>query len=153
LLARKYPALQITVLDLPGIVAVARELVTEDRVRFQAGDATTAEYGGAAYDAVLFCGVLHQFDAGAIQRMLAGAHRALRDGGRVMICDVMANETEPPSPFAALFSLQMLLTSESGGVFAASECARWLENTGFSAARIQRLPEPLPYTVIQARRA
>jgi len=155
MLARKQPSLQITVLDLPGVVAVARELIAEagqsERVHTTAGDATTGEYGEAVCDAVLFCGVLHQFSPATIQRMLAGARRALVPGGRVVICDMMLDEAKAQPVFSALFSLQMMLTSREGGVFAAAECVNWLQAAGFTAAQAQPLPPPLPYTVVSAR--
>jgi len=156
-LAQKYPDLHATILDLPEIAAIARELIAQaglaDRVAVQAGDATQADYGEAQYDAALFSGVLHQMSAPTIQRMLAGAHRALRAGGRVLVSDIMADAGKTQPVFAALFSLQMLLTSQEGVVFSAEECAVWLEAAGLADIRIQRLPPPLPYTVVTARKA
>lgn len=150
LLADKFPALRVTVIDLPAIVAIARELLTTDRVTLQPGDATTGEFGTAQYDAVLFSGVLHQLPPATIQRMFAGTRRALVPGGRVIVSDMMlaADKTQPV--FSALFSLQMLLTTPAGAVFAATECAAWLEAAGFAPIQTQSLPPPLPYTVITA---
>jgi SAM-dependent methyltransferase len=148
LLAQKYPDLRVTVLDLPGIVAVARELIHSPAVTTQAGDATTGEYGVAQYDAVLFSGVLHQMNPATIQRMLAGARRALRPGGRVIVSDMMLDATKTQPGFSTLFSLQMFLTTTGGAVFAANECVAWLTAAGFTGVRTQTLPPPLPYTVI-----
>jgi cyclopropane fatty-acyl-phospholipid synthase-like methyltransferase len=157
LLARQYPELRVTVLDLPGVVAVAEELIAEqglsDRVDTRAGDASFGDYGQDRYDAVLFSGVLHQMSPATVARMLKAAHRALKVGGRVVISDIMADATKTQPVFAALFSLQMLLASREGAVFAAESCATWLESAGFEDVRIQRLPPPLPYTVLDARKA
>lgn len=154
LLAQQHPDLRATVLDLPEIVAITQELIAQanlsDRVAVQAGDATQGDYGLAQFDAVLFSGVLHQMSATTIQRMLAGARRALTAGGRVLISDIMTDAGKTQPVFAALFSLQMLLTSREGGVFSAEECAAWLEATGFTGVQVQRLPPPLPYTVLTA---
>ncbi len=157
LLARKYPGLHAMVLDLPAVVAIARELIAEagltDRTGVLAGDATDGVYGNARYDAVLLSGVLHRFAPATIQRMFAGAHRALRPGGRIIISDVMLDAAKAPSPFAALFGLQMLLTTAEGDVFGADECAGWLSAAGFGDVTVQPLPPPLPYYVIGARHA
>src|SRR5687767_8923439 len=57
LLAQKYPDLRMTVLDLPGITAVASDLIAQagvsDRVQLLPGDATGADYGESYYDGVL----------------------------------------------------------------------------------------------------
>lgn len=150
LLTEKYPDLHVTVLDLPAIVAIARQLIQSPRVTTVAGDATTGDYGVAGHDAVLFSGVLHQMDPATIQRMLRGAQRALRPGGCVIISDLMLDAAKTQPLFSVLFSLQMLLTTPRGAVFATEECVAWLKAAGFTGARIQPLPPPLPYTVITA---
>jgi hypothetical protein len=73
LLARYYPGLHVTVMDLPAVTAVAREFIEEagmtGRVAVQPGDATSGEYGAGQWDAVLFSGVLHQMSPATIGRM------------------------------------------------------------------------------------
>jgi hypothetical protein len=61
-----------------------------------------------------------------------------------------ATSTQPV--FAALFSLQMLLTTEEGAVFKVQDCEAWLKQAGFADLTTQPLPPPLPYTVISAKR-
>ena len=154
LLARAHAGLRVTVLDLPGIVAIAAELIEQaglgERVRVAEGDATSGDYGEAVADAALFSGVLHQMSPTTIARMFAGARRALRPGGRVLVSDLMLDESKTQPPFSALFSLQMLLASNEGAVFSEAECVGWLANAGFVEARVQRLPPPLPYSVVTA---
>jgi ubiquinone/menaquinone biosynthesis C-methylase UbiE len=156
LLAQRYPNLRATVLDLRGVSAVADELIAQaglqERVATRAGDATFGDYGEDRYDAVLFSGVLHQMSPATIQRMFAAAHRAIKPGGKVILCDIMADATKTQPLFAALFSLQMLLSSKEGAVFAAESCMAWLEEAGFHGIHVDRLPPPLPYTVVTARK-
>lgn len=156
LLARKYPTLQATVLDLPATVAIAQQLITQnglsDRVGTLAGDATFGDYGEDRYDAVLFSGVLHQMSPVTITRMLEGAHRALTPGGHIFISDIMVDATKTQPVFATLFSLQMLLASREGAVFAVEECQAWLHMTHFHEVQVYRLPPPLPYTILSARK-
>ena len=152
LLAQNYADLRITLLDLPEIVEIARELIADakmgDRIITRSGNAVTDSYGTAEFDAVLFSGVLHQMGPAIIQSMLAKAHKALKPGGRVLISDVMVtgNGTEPA--FGALFSLQMLLTSEAGGVFSVEQAEGWLGDAGFHTIVTNRLPPPLPYFIL-----
>lgn len=154
LIVRKHPGLRAAILDLPGVAAIARELVEEDglagRITVIPGDATQGQYGIEAYDAILFSGVLHQMAEPAIRRMLAGAHRALVPGGRVVVSDLMVDATRSQPIFAALFSIQMLLTTREGEVFSEGDLAGWLQEAGFRDIDIRPLPPPLPYTVIHA---
>ncbi|HLK58946.1 MAG TPA: class I SAM-dependent methyltransferase [Chthonomonadaceae bacterium] len=154
LLAQKYPDLHATVLDLPGIVRIAAELIAEagltERVGVHPGDATQDDYGDAEFDAVLFSGVLHQMSGPTIQAMLRRAYRALKSGGRVLISDMMVDSTRTQPLFSALFSLQMLLSSAEGAVFSADDMREWLGQAGFEDVGVQRLPPPLPYEVIHA---
>jgi len=156
LLARRHPGLSATLLDLPPILDAARELVdacgVAERIALRPGDASSGQYGEEAFDAVLFSGVLHQMPPETIRRMLEGAFRALVPGGRVFLSDILADATHTRPVFSALFSLQMLLTTEGGGVFSVEECRSWLEQAGFAEIEVQRLPAPLPYTVVSALR-
>jgi len=152
LLAQQHPTLHITIRDLPGIVAVAQELVAASpaatRIHFQPGDGTTGDYGHDQYDAVLFAGVLHQMNPATIQQMFRGAHHALRPGGRVLICDMLLDDTGTQPLFSALFSLQMLLTSANGATFTEPDCRQWLATAGFHNLATKHLLPQLPYTIV-----
>lgn len=152
LLAQQHPQLQVTVCDLPGVVAVARELVANspvaDRIAFLAADATAGDLGREAYDAILMAGVLHQMPPATIQRMLRGAAVALQPGGRIIVCDMMLDETGTQPVFSALFSLQMLLTSHGGATFPEPHLRAWLADAGFVSARTTSLVPRLPYTIV-----
>jgi SAM-dependent methyltransferase len=156
LLSQQYPGLEAVVLDLPSVVEIAAELIEQaglsNRVHTLAGDATQGDYGEEEYDAVLFSGVLHRMSRPVIERMLAGAKRALKEDGRVLVSDVMLDAEKTSPVFATLFSLQMLLTSTEGAAFSALECEGWLSRAGFADIALRRLPPPLPYTVVSGRR-
>ncbi|NLH99817.1 MAG: methyltransferase domain-containing protein [Chthonomonadales bacterium] len=157
LLAQRYASLRATVLDLPGVIRWTRKLVgdagLDDRVSVVAGDAMVGDYGVSTYDAVLFSGVLHQMSEASIRRMFAGAIRALRPGGVVLISDIMMAPDGSGPLFATLFALQMLLTTAEGGVFRSNACERWLVEAGFVSVTSRVLPPPMPYTVVQGERA
>jgi precorrin-6B methylase 2 len=154
LLAGKFKDLHATILDLPGIVEIAKDLITEqgyaERVSVTPGDAKLGNYGAEMYDAVLFSGVLHQMSPKTIVEMLEGAYRALKTAGKVIISDMMLEEDKTQPIFSALFSVQMLLTSNEGAVFSAKECEMWLGMAGFSKMQTVQLPPPLPYMVVSA---
>ena len=156
LLAQKYPLLQVTVLDLPGVVAVAQELIAQanlsERVTTLAGSALDTDYGTESVEGILFSGVLHQMDPATIAHLFAKAYRALRPGGIIVVSDVMLDASKTQPVFATLFSLQMMLTSASGAVFSDEEGLTWLKDAGFTELYAQTLPPPLPYKVLTARK-
>jgi hypothetical protein len=156
LLCRKNPELRATVLELPGIAAVGRELVASqgmaDRVVHRDAD-VFADDLGRGYDAALVSGLFHREPPDECRRLLAKLHAALEPGAVVYIVDVMRDATQIGPPFAALFALNMLLTSERGGCHADVDHVQWLEETGFGDAEITRPFPPMVHTVVKATRA
>jgi hypothetical protein len=156
LLCRRYPELRATVLELPGIAAVGRELVAQqgmaDRVVHRDADVLTADLGGG-HDAVLVSGLLHREPADACKALLGRLREALDPGGVIYIVDVMRDQTRVGPPFAALFGLNMFLTSERGGCHADVDHVAWLEELGFTDAQITRPTPPMVHTVVRATRA
>lgn len=153
LLARQWPDLTCTVLDLPPVVSIAAELVTEqglqDRVHTQAGDYHTAAFPEAC-DAVIFFGVLHQESPETIRRLLSRAFDALNPSGRVFVLDMMTDATHTQPRFSALFALNMALTAEHGWVFSDRELEDWLGEAGFTEFRCTPLPPPMPHWLAAA---
>jgi hypothetical protein len=156
LLCKRTPGLRATVLELPGVAAVGRELVAQqglaDRVVHRDNDLFAGDDLGDGYDAALVSGVLHREPPEACQALLARVHRALEPGGVVHIVDVMRDATRVGPPFAALFALNMLLTSDRGGCHADVDHAAWLEAVGFVDPVITRPTPPMVHTVVSATR-
>ena len=156
LLCRRYPELRATVLELPGIAAVGRELVAEqgmaDRVVHRDADVLTDDLG-SGHDAVLVSGLLHREPAAACKALLARIKDALEPGGVIYIVDVMRDASRVGPPFAALFGLNMFLTSERGGCHADVDHVAWLEELGFVDPVITRPTPPMVHTVVRATRA
>jgi hypothetical protein len=155
LLCQKTPELRATVLELPGIAAAARELVAAqglaERVVHRDADVFADELGGG-YDAALVSGLLHREPPEVCQALLTRLHAALEPGSVVYIVDVMRDASRVGPPYAALFALNMLLTSERGGCHADVDHVAWLEAAGFTDASITRPTPPMMHTVVRAVR-
>lgn len=65
-----------------------------DRVVHRAGDATTDDFGTAAFDLVFIAHAVHHFDVPANRDLARRAGRALRAGGYFVILDIV----RPRSP-------------------------------------------------------
>jgi len=154
LLTQKYDGLQSTVLDLPAVVAIAREIIAElgatQRVATTAGDFLTTPWPGDN-DALLISGVFHRQSEAECQRLIAAAFDALAAGGQLVVADVFTT-AEGRSPFAALFGLNMLISASGGGVHSATDVAQWMSAADFEDVVIRPLPPPMPHIAVTATR-
>jgi SAM-dependent methyltransferase len=140
-LAERHPTLTATVLDLPGSVAIGRELIAAaglaGRVLFREGDATTADLG-AGYDAVLCFNVVHHLTPGATAGLFRRIGDALRPGGILAVLDVFAEPGRRGSAHADMLALFVYLSS-GGRVHTPRELSGWLRGAGFAPPRKIRM--------------
>lgn len=155
LLSQAYPELHATVLDLPPVIHIARELIAQqgaaDRVQTIPGDYHTTPFPGAN-DAVLLFGMLHQESAEKIRALLHKAYGAMAPGGLVYVMDMMTDPAHTAPKFSALFAVNMALTADSGWVFSSAELTEWMERAGFADIIVKPLPPPIPHWLASARK-
>jgi len=154
LLCQRTAGLAATVLEVPAVAAVGKELVAAaglaDRVTFTPGDAFAGPLG-AGYDAALVSGLLHREPAEVCAALCRRLRAALQPGAKVYLVDVMRDESRVGPAFAALFGLNMLLTSERGGCHATVDHAAWLRDAGFVDITTTALPPPMMHSIVSAR--
>jgi SAM-dependent methyltransferase len=142
LFARAWPDLQVTLFDLPEVVAIAQEnLLAEglgDRVRTVAGSYLQDDLG-EGYDAAFLSDVLHQEDPETAVSVLRRVHDALRPGGRVVVQGMYLNEDKVSPRWPALVSLILLVTYGAGRVYTVGESIRMLEAAGFRRPEHRRM--------------
>ncbi len=165
MLAGLWPDVTVTQLDLPGVLDVAQELTEGDpaagRIRFHPADYRRDALPGG-FDAVLYCGALHQETAASARGVLAALGDAAQPGGRVVVIDFMrpgapdptntAARHAPHADFPALFALQMKLFDPGAGVFGVDEVRAMLASAGLTHIQARRL-EPTAYQLVEARRS
>jgi SAM-dependent methyltransferase len=153
LIARAFPGIGCTVLDLPEIVRIAEELIAESgmkgRVRSLAGDYHRTAFPGGN-DVIIFFGVLHQENPDAIRELLRRAHAAMAPGGVIYALDMMTDSSRTQPKFSALFALNMALTTPHGWVFSQDELKEWLADAGFRGFSCAPLPAPMPHWLASA---
>jgi 3-hydroxy-5-methyl-1-naphthoate 3-O-methyltransferase len=156
LIARAFPQVRCTVLDLPDVVRIAEEIISEaglsDRVRTLAGDYRAVSFP-SGQDVVIFFGVLHQEGPDSIRDLLRRAYRAVVPGGIVYVLDMMTDSSHARPKFSALFGLNMAMTTPHGWVFSEDELRGWLEEAGFGSFTCRPVPPPMPHWLASARRA
>jgi predicted O-methyltransferase YrrM len=151
LLTAKHPGLRAEVLELPGVAAVAREIVAaagaSDRVVLRDGDYHDADFGHGR-DVVLMSGMFHRETPQACRRLIERAWQCLEPCGLLAVSDVFTDAGGASPPFAAMFGLNMMLTAADGGVHADADVRDWMADRGLVDLRTTPLPPPMPHRVV-----
>ena len=155
-LVQQTPTLRSTILDLPGVLEITREIVDShgctDRITLRPGSYLTAEFGDG-FDAVLLSGMMHRESGATCRMLLDKSFRALDSGGMVVVSDVFFdNDAKDSPPFAIYFALNMMLTSHDGSAHAKTEMARWMTEAGFDHVEVRDLPPPNPHSLVIGRK-
>lgn len=153
MLTGRFEGLRAEVIELPGVAAVARELVAEagasDRVALRDGDYHHADFG-RGHDVVLMSGMFHRESEATCRALIERAVRCLEPGGLLVVADVFTDAGGATPSFAALFGLNMMLTAPDGGVHADADVQCWMTDAGLRDARSVPLPPPMPHRVVTA---
>jgi cyclopropane fatty-acyl-phospholipid synthase-like methyltransferase len=150
-LAQQNPGAEVTALDWPDVLEVAKENAEKagviDRYGLLAGSAFDVDYG-SDYDLILITNFLHHFDPETCEKFLKRVHDALAEGGRAVTLDFVPNEDRVSPPEAAKFSLVMLSSTPRGDAYTFSELERMFANAGFSRSELHELPPAINQVVI-----
>lgn len=122
------------ILDLPATLAVTRSIVEEspvaDRIGLLEGNYLTGELPGG-YDLALLSHITHDESPEDNRGLFTRVRRALRPGGRIAVHDFIVDESRAAPAFSALFAVNMLVYTEGGATYSASEYRAWLTDAGF----------------------
>jgi ubiquinone/menaquinone biosynthesis C-methylase UbiE len=151
---RRYPHLHVTVFNVPAAAELARQRVEEagagERIRVVAGDFRMDPFPGS-HDAVMFSRVLADWPAELCRELLRKAHAALDPGGRLIICEPLADE----NPALAVAWEQSYLPYDDFGVAVYKPLSAYqalLEETGFRVMRVHPRDATTIHCVILAER-
>lgn len=155
LFTKRFRSLRSTVLELPGIAAVAAEILesmgAQETVSLLKGDFHTTPFPGGN-DAVLCSGILHRESEDNCRSLLRRATEALNPGGLLIVSDVFADSGGTSPTFAALFGLNMAVSAPDGGVHADDDMANWMTEVGIEEIESRHFPAPLPHRVLLGRK-
>lgn len=152
LLTARFPSLQSRVLELPGVAAIAREILASMDASGQVSMLPGSYYDTPfpeGNDVVLVSGVFHRESEANCRDLIARAAASLAPGGLLIVSDVFTTADGAEPPFAALFGLNMMLTAPDGGVHADAAVAAWMEAAGLQATVIRQFPPPMPHRLVQ----
>ncbi|RZS44669.1 O-methyltransferase [Herbihabitans rhizosphaerae] len=133
-LCQQNPELRATVYDLPQACEFARGKITEaglgDRIEVVEGDFFVDAALPGGHDTILLSMILHDWAEPECRAILDKCWRALPPGGRLMISELLVDDTKDGPVDAALMSIHMLVET-FGRNYTESEYTRWLTDTGF----------------------
>jgi SAM-dependent methyltransferase len=130
--------------DLPPVRPVFEKYVAEHdlgvRLRFQEGDFFKDPLPTVD---VLFMGhILHDWNLEQKQLLVTKAYDALPAGGSLVVYESIIDDDRRENAFGLLMSLNMLIETNEGFDFTASDCIGWMKQAGFADARVQQLHGP-----------
>jgi SAM-dependent methyltransferase len=134
-----YPMLRATVCDREAALEVAKEIASTHKARRRLSylplDFSNEPIPGL-YDVIWYSNVLHIYSPEENRAIFRRAWAALRPGGRFIIQDAFLHDRQGLYPAeASLFAVSMLLFTEGGNTYSASETAKWLKEAGFIGVR------------------
>jgi SAM-dependent methyltransferase len=139
----KNPRLRATVCDRPAALDVAKDIAsthkTGPRLSYLPLDLLTEAISGA-YDVIWYSNVLHIYSPQDNQSVFRRALVSLNPGGRLLIQDAFLHDREGLFPEeASLFAVSMLLFTERGNTYSATETRAWLKDAGFERIKVLRM--------------
>ncbi len=142
--SKHFPELECVVFDLPEVEAIFEQhheaSGTGDKVRYHAGDFTQADFLGN-FDAVLMSNIIHSWGEKEVRALLGNLHDVVDPGGLLLIKDFFISEEGTGPLFAALFTINMLVSTPSGRCYTRNEVEAWSEEGGFKLLDFIELTE------------
>ena len=143
--AKACPDVQCEILDLPEVVPLTAEYVRQAgvsaQVSLRAGDMLQDDFG-SGYDLIMLNAICHMFSEEQNRDIFRRAHQALAPNGRLVVQDFILNPEKTGPQHAALFSLNMLVSTEAGASYSESEYTHWMKAAGFTEVCRINLPGP-----------
>jgi hypothetical protein len=135
-----YPHLHGAVFDLPPMAepfgAHTAALGAGDRATFHGGDFFRDELPTA--DVVILGHVLHNWSPAQRAQLVARAWAAVAPGGALLVYDAMLPDAPSDLP-RTLVSLNMLLVTEGGSEYPATDCQTWMAAAGCTDTEVRGL--------------
>ena len=135
---KKYSQLKATVYDLPTTRPFAEKTIKQfeltDRIQFTEGNYLNDPIEGR-YDAVWLSHILHGEGPDDCRMIIQKAVSILEPGGMIIIHDFILNNSMDGPLFPALFSLNMLLGTDSGQSYSEDQIIDMLAAAGVKDVR------------------
>lgn len=130
------PDCRATLFDLPNVLPIAERHLRQagllDRVALVDGDFIVDQALPDGADLAWVSAIVHQNSRAQNRELFRKVHAALVPGGRVLIRDIVMDESHTSPADGAMFAVNMLVNTPGGGTFTFSELAEDLESADFA---------------------
>jgi SAM-dependent methyltransferase len=151
---RAMPGARATIFDLPDAIAQAEARIQDsgfaDRIDLVAGDFYDDDLPSGA-DLAWVSAIVHQHSRQHNRALFQKVFEALQPGGRIAIRDIVMDPDRTSPPAGAMFAINMLVGTQSGGTFTFEELAEDLAAAGFEAPDLTVKDEAMS-SIVTARR-
>lgn len=134
-LASRNPDLTVYLLDLPGVLDVAREVrgrfELENEIHYLPLDALEDDIPGT-YDLVLVSNTLHMLGEAGSRRLIERLYPVVGEGGSLVIQAQFLQDDHRGPRWPVLLDLIQLCITAEGRNHSVAETTRWLEEAGFA---------------------
>jgi ubiquinone/menaquinone biosynthesis C-methylase UbiE len=146
--AEAIPDARVTVVDYPEVTPVARQFASRfgvaDRYDYVEGNLREIDFGRDKYDLVILGHIIHTEGEKWGKRLIKKSYRAIKDGGLLLIAEMVPDDTRSGPAMPLLFGLNMIVHTEMGDVFTMREYREWLKEAGFKRVTTIDVPGPSP---------
>lgn len=130
------PHLEVTLLDLPPALSIAKELLAKyslnGRVKYIGNNYHQYHFKNNQYDLILMSHIFHNESETEIRRLIKEAHQSLQPGGRLAIHDFCLNDDACSPLFSAVYSVYMTILTNKGLTYRVNDFCKWLQDAGFT---------------------
>jgi 2-polyprenyl-3-methyl-5-hydroxy-6-metoxy-1,4-benzoquinol methylase len=141
-LCELYPNMQVTLCDQSETIDVAQNELSHhsdyNRMHFIRGDIFKTELGGP-YDVVLLSNVIHIFGEDETLRLLNICSHYIKPKGRLLLKDMILNSDHAGPVFTTLFSLHMLLSTDTGKCYTEEELFTLMQQADFKIGKVHEI--------------
>src|SRR5579885_2552795 len=146
--AEAIPDARVVAVDYPEVTQITRQfaerLGVADRYDYIEGNLREVDFGRNRYDLVILGHIIHSEGEKWGKKLIKKSYSALRDGGLLLIAEMIPNDTRTGPKIPLVFGLNMLLHTENGDVFTMREYRGWLKEAGFKKVTTIEVPSPSP---------
>ena len=149
------PDATATLFDLPEVIPIGQRHVAAaglaDRVTFVGGDFDADKALPAGADLAWVSAIVHMNFRQENRALFAKVHAALRERGRILIRDVVMDDSRTVPPDGAMFAVNMLVNTPGGGTYTFGELSEDLLAAGFREPALVREGEFMDFVVQAAK--
>jgi ubiquinone/menaquinone biosynthesis C-methylase UbiE len=150
--AQAIPEAKVTAVDYEEVIPITRQFADRfrvaDRYNYLEGNLREIDFGKNKYDLVILGHIIHSEGEEFGRKLIQKSSAALKDGGMLLIAEMVPNDERTGPVFPVVFALNMLINTERGDVFTMKEYTAWLKEAGFK--KIWTVDSPGPSPVILA---